>query len=88
MPSVLAHCYNFLPCFQTELEALEKRQSQYSQMESHSSKLLKEVKTAQESLANYNTVLDKVGEGRGEERVFFLLTREFVMEKPGTLNQV
>jgi len=45
----------------TELEALEKRQGQYSQMETHSSRLLKEVKGSQESLADYNTVLDKVG---------------------------
>ncbi len=45
---------------QTELEALEKRQAQYSQMEAHSTKLAKEVKQQQEALADYNTVLDKV----------------------------
>jgi hypothetical protein len=45
------------------LEALEKRQAQYQQMDKHSSKLLKEVKTAQENLANFNTVLDKVRGG-------------------------
>ncbi len=45
---------------QTELEALEKRQAQYSQMEAHSAKLSKEVKLQQEALADYNTVLDKV----------------------------
>eukprot|EP00197_Chlamydomonas_leiostraca_P011457 CAMPEP_0202869542 /NCGR_PEP_ID=MMETSP1391-20130828/12512_1 /ASSEMBLY_ACC=CAM_ASM_000867 /TAXON_ID=1034604 /ORGANISM="Chlamydomonas leiostraca, Strain SAG 11-49" /LENGTH=623 /DNA_ID=CAMNT_0049549875 /DNA_START=192 /DNA_END=2063 /DNA_ORIENTATION=+ len=44
-----------------ELEALEKRQSQYNTMDKKCTDLMKEVKLLQESLADYNTVLDKVG---------------------------
>jgi hypothetical protein len=39
---------------------MEKRQAQFAQMEAHCAKLGKEVKTRQESLADFNTVLDKV----------------------------
>ncbi|KAG1670889.1 hypothetical protein FOA52_000391 [Chlamydomonas sp. UWO 241] len=46
---------------QEELEALEKRQSQYNTLEARGSDLSKEVKIQQEALADYNTCLDKVG---------------------------
>jgi intraflagellar transport protein 74 len=49
-----------LGVLQAELAALEKRQAQYAQMESHCNKLVKEVKLQQEALADFNTVLDKV----------------------------
>jgi hypothetical protein len=55
---------------QNELEAMEKRQSQYSQMETHLTKLQKEVKLQQEALADYNTVLDKVHSQDGEPEAF------------------
>ena len=44
-----------------ELDALEKKQSQFNTMEKRGNDLLKEVKIMQEALADYNTVLDKVG---------------------------
>ncbi|KAJ9521037.1 hypothetical protein QJQ45_022755, partial [Haematococcus lacustris] len=52
---------NVTQSMQAELEALEKRQAQFAQMETHASKLMKEVKLQQEALADYNMVLDKVG---------------------------
>ncbi|KAJ9520725.1 hypothetical protein QJQ45_007593 [Haematococcus lacustris] len=52
---------NVTQSMQAELEALEKRQAQFAQMEAHASKLMKEVKLQQEALADYNMVLDKVG---------------------------
>ena len=48
---------------QAELEALERRQAQYNSMDKRGSDLSKEVKILQEALADYNTVLDKVGMG-------------------------
>lgn len=46
---------------QEEQDALEKRQGQYNTMEKRNSELSKEVKLLQEALADFNTVLDKVG---------------------------
>lgn len=61
-----AHSVPLAPCCahcQEELEALEKRQTHYNTMDKKCSDLMKEVKLFQESLADYNTVLDKVGRG-------------------------
>ena len=51
---------------QTDLEALERKQAQYNSMDKRAGDLSKEVKTLQEGLADYNTVLDKVA---GESRI-------------------
>lgn len=48
---------------QGELEALERRQAQYNSMDKRATDLSKEVKILQEALADFNTVLDKVGRG-------------------------
>jgi intraflagellar transport protein 74 len=54
---------NITQSMREEVEALEKRQSQYNSMEKRGTELTKEVKAMQETLADYNTVLDKVGLG-------------------------
>ncbi len=54
---------------QGELEALERRQAQYNSMDKRATDLSKEVKILQEALADFNTVLDKVGRGtRGRRK--------------------
>ncbi|GLI70068.1 hypothetical protein VaNZ11_014839 [Volvox africanus] len=45
----------------SDLEALERKQAQYNSMDKRANDLSKEVKILQEALADYNTVLDKVG---------------------------
>ncbi|KAG2495583.1 hypothetical protein HYH03_006183 [Edaphochlamys debaryana] len=45
----------------SDLEAVERKQAQYNSMDKRASDLSKEVKILQEALADYNTVLDKVG---------------------------
>ncbi|GIL44084.1 hypothetical protein Vafri_1639 [Volvox africanus] len=45
----------------SDLEALERKQAQYNSMDKRATDLSKEVKILQEALADYNTVLDKVG---------------------------
>jgi len=56
-----AEIANVTQNMRAELEALEKRQQQYNTMDKRCNDLMKEVKILQEALADYNTVLDKVG---------------------------
>ncbi|MEW5313546.1 MAG: hypothetical protein WDW38_005106 [Sanguina aurantia] len=58
----------------SELDALEKRQSQFNSMDRRCNDLMKEVKLLQEALADYNTVLDKVG----SQTPVHLITAEYV----------
>ncbi|GAX82423.1 hypothetical protein CEUSTIGMA_g9851.t1 [Chlamydomonas eustigma] len=52
---------NVTQLMREEQEAAMKKQGQYNTMEKRGAELSKEVKTLQESLADFNTVLDKVG---------------------------
>nr|AAO92260.1 intraflagellar transport protein component IFT74/72 [Chlamydomonas reinhardtii] len=61
----------------SDLEALERKQAQYNSMDKRASDLSKEVKILQEALADYNTVLDKVG----SQAPVYVIQQEFAALK-------